>query len=89
MWCIVSGWKTSKTAYTRTKQHFNHYRDAATARLPAVPRPGPGNQEKERTVSHGCGSTHGMCMIGWWVMEGVSMTMRYGSLLGLASVYRD
>ena len=42
--------ETSKTGYTRIKQHFNNYRAAAAAKLPALPRCSPecGDNKNER-----------------------------------------
>ena len=40
--------ETSKTAYTRIKQHFSNYRAAAAAKLPPLQRENPGRLENVR-----------------------------------------
>ena len=40
--------ETSRTGYTRTREHLNDYRAAAAAKLPALPDPGPGTNGNER-----------------------------------------
>ena len=35
--------ETSKTGYTRLKQHYSNYRSASAANLPALPQSTPGN----------------------------------------------
>ena len=42
--CMYIG-ETSRTAYTRTREHVNNYRGNAAAKFPALPEPGIGNNE--------------------------------------------
>ena len=67
--------ETSRTAFTRTKEHMSDYRAAAAAKLPLSCRPCHqlmGRlKEGRKMLSHLCGSTAETIMMVYWASEGV------------------